>query len=235
MQIAIMQPYFFPYAGYYRLLEAADLFVILDNVQFPRTGWVHRNCIREGESTHWITLPLKKCPRETNIAELEFRDDSDEWFEKLRSYLNSLNPVYFDDNFNWSLLNPSSYNDVTGYLEQTMIWTANQLKIDFQIVRASNIAKEEPKLAKLDWRALNGQDKLIHICKALDAKAYINASGGIDLYDKTVFESEGITLKILTDIQGHHNTLFDTMLIRLAYEESEAIAKEIRDSISYKN
>ena len=58
---AVMQPYFFPYAGYFRLFAASDLFVIYDCVQFPRRGWVHRNLLPDASgSERWLTLPLEK-------------------------------------------------------------------------------------------------------------------------------------------------------------------------------
>ena len=76
MKVAIMQPYFFPYIGYYRLMQVADVFVIYDNVQFPRRGWVHRNKFTsvKGE-LQWLTLPLSKHPRSTLINQIQFRDN----------------------------------------------------------------------------------------------------------------------------------------------------------------
>ena len=71
--VAVMQPYFMPYAGYFRLFAAADVFVLFDCVQFPRRGWVHRNRFATAAGhLDWLTLPLLKCPRETRIDELAF-------------------------------------------------------------------------------------------------------------------------------------------------------------------
>ena len=71
--IAIMQPYFFPYAGYFRLFAAADLFVLYDCVQFPRRGWVHRNRLPDGKGEPaWLTLPLARAPHATTIRDLRF-------------------------------------------------------------------------------------------------------------------------------------------------------------------
>src|SRR5262245_31097005 len=71
--VAIMQPYFFPYAGYFRLFAASDLFVIYDCVQFTRRGWVHRNMLTDvsGEA-RWLTLPLEKAPQDVLIRDLRF-------------------------------------------------------------------------------------------------------------------------------------------------------------------
>ena len=79
MTVAVMQPYFVPYAGYFRLFAAADVVVSFDCVQFPRRGWVHRNrfTTSSGESA-WLTLPLRKAPRDALISELIFPGDAGE-------------------------------------------------------------------------------------------------------------------------------------------------------------
>src|SRR5262244_1544533 len=76
--VAIMQPYFVPYAGYFRLYAASDLFVVYDCVQFPRRGWVHRNRLvdRTG-ALRWLTLPLAKAPRDILIRDLRFTSDAE--------------------------------------------------------------------------------------------------------------------------------------------------------------
>src|SRR5579859_6149779 len=73
--IAIMQPYFLPYAGYFRLIAQTDLFVIYDCVQFPRRGWVHRNKLMDAQGQEqWLTLPLTPAPQEVLIGDLTFAD-----------------------------------------------------------------------------------------------------------------------------------------------------------------
>jgi hypothetical protein len=76
-RIAVMQPYFFPYAGYFRLLDRVDEFVVFDCVQFPRRGRVHR-CEMPGpdDATRWLTLPLARQPQDTRIADLRFAGDA---------------------------------------------------------------------------------------------------------------------------------------------------------------
>src|SRR5438067_13363723 len=76
-RIAVMQPYFFPYAGYFRLLQAADRFVLLDCVQFPRRGRVHRTEVPgPAGAVEWLTLPLARQPRDVLIRELRFAPDA---------------------------------------------------------------------------------------------------------------------------------------------------------------
>ena len=72
-----MQPYFAPYAGYFRLAAACDVFVIYDCVQFPRRGWVHRNKLPDiSGQLKWFTLPLEKAPQETAINAMRFAWDT---------------------------------------------------------------------------------------------------------------------------------------------------------------
>ena len=69
--IAVCQPYWAPYAGYFRLFVASDLFVVFDDVQFPRRGWVHRYKDKDGR---WVSLPVAKAPRDTRICDMKLRD-----------------------------------------------------------------------------------------------------------------------------------------------------------------
>ena len=79
--IAIMQPYFIPYAGYFRLFAASDLFVIYDCVQFPRQGWVHRNrLVDTSGKERWLTLPLAKAPQQVLIRDLRFAPNAESEF-----------------------------------------------------------------------------------------------------------------------------------------------------------
>ena len=86
--MAVMQPYFLPYAGYFRLFDIADTFVVLDDVQFPRRGYVHRNKFLNiaGEPV-WFTLPLAKAPQETRIDQLVVHHD---WTRLLEAQLSRL-------------------------------------------------------------------------------------------------------------------------------------------------
>ncbi len=89
MKVAIMQPYFFPYAGYFRLFAAADIFVVLDCVQFPRRGWVHRNKLYDRTGVpQWLTLPLVKGDRDTlRICDIQFHANAHEiMIEQFRNF-----------------------------------------------------------------------------------------------------------------------------------------------------
>ena len=87
LTVAIMQPYFIPYAGYFRLFAASDLFVIYDCVQFPRRGWVHRNKMFGADGREcWLTLPLAKMPRDVRIRDLSFSAERQPFGRKNRAF-----------------------------------------------------------------------------------------------------------------------------------------------------
>src|SRR4029077_1352417 len=88
LTVAIMQPYFIPYAGYFRLFAASDLFVIYDCVQVPRRGWVHRNRLRDSTGAErWLTLPLERARQSVLIRDLQFAPGARATFAtRLRSF-----------------------------------------------------------------------------------------------------------------------------------------------------
>lgn len=136
--VAIMQPYFVPYAGYYRLFAAADLFVIYDCVQFPRRGWVHRNRLVDASGKErWLTLPLAKVPQQTLIRDLRFASDAADTFtDRLRSFADlawaprSASPIM------------DALHDVSGtpldYIERLLHRVVGYLDLPWNVIRSSS-------------------------------------------------------------------------------------------------
>jgi len=210
-----MQPYFMPYAGYFRLFAAVDVFVAFDCVQFPRRGWVHRNRLTDANGElQWLTLPLKKGDRDTTrICDLEFQDDAvkvlSEQARKFRALklLENTHPELSD-----MLLNLGS--DPAAYLVTTLQKMAAMLKMEKPIIRSSTL-NIDPQL--------KGQERIIEIAKQLGAKTYINAPGGRDIYDETEFQRAGLTLSFLPDYKGG----FSSILERVIEDGADGVAKEI--------
>jgi WbqC-like protein family len=212
--VAVIQPYFFPYAGYFRLFAAADVVAMFDCVQFPRRGWVHRNrfALASGE-LDWLTLPLAKADREVRIDELRWAADAParldanlRRFPQLESARgNDLVQAVLD------LSNP----DVTGYLCERVTGVNARLQIATPIVRSSSLPIDPE---------LRAQDRVIAIVRALGGTRYVNPSGGRELYDHDGFNRAGIELRFLTP---YANSM-ESMLSRLLREAPDAIAAEIR-------
>jgi WbqC-like protein len=212
--VAIMQPYFVPYAGYFRLLAAADLFVLYDCVQFPRRGWVHRNRLPDANGQlQWLTLPLAKAPREVTIHDLRFRPDASAALTSQFSRFPLLTLPRSDPH---GLL--EALSDVSGtpldYIERLLARCAAGLGLPWRVLRSSTLGIP-PELP--------GQERILAIAAALGARRYVNPPGGRKLYDHTRFAAAGVELRFLPD---HHGS-FVSILARLLTEPPAAVAAEI--------
>lgn len=202
--IAIMQPYFFPYPGYFELIESVDVFVVLEDVQFPRRGWVHRNRFRNKTSleVEWWGLPLKKGPQaSTMISDLVFDLSRETHFRE------SANRLLFNShsasiNSHFPNLFELSRFSVVEYLVEHLENTKRYLSITTPYLMSSEIPNE---------KKLTGGSRLIQICKELGASSYINAPGGKELYDSKEFLSEGISLQFMEDFKGNNLSILDQL------------------------
>jgi hypothetical protein len=213
--VAIMQPYFFPYAGYFRLLTRSDLFVIYDCVQFPRRGWVHRNKLKDRNGTdQWLTLPLTKQEQDVLIKDLLFTEDaSRELSDRLRPFpLVSLDPEWKDEVLRRVLATGTGLVD---YLEEMLQLVACRLgRAPWNVCRSSSF--DIPQ-------TLRGQDRIIEIARRAGASRYLNAPGGVDLYDKEKFAASGLELDFLPSYDGP----FDSILGRILAERPNELARAI--------
>ena len=191
MKVGIMQPYFFPYIGYFQLMNAVDEFVVYDNIEFTKKGWINRNRILVNGKDAFITISLKK-----NSDYLDIRDRylADSWPSDRVKMLNRIKESYrkapqFDsaypvvekclscDDANLFNFILNSLNRVKEYLGiRTPLLISSTIQID---------------------HALKAENKVIAICKARKADTYVNPIGGIQLYIKDEFKNESIDLQFL--------------------------------------
>jgi WbqC-like protein family len=218
MRVAIMQPYFYPYAGYYRLFAAADIFVVYDCVQFPRRGWVHRNRLSNvnGED-QWLTLPLEKGDRDkTRICDLVFSENAGTIMEKqMRRFPCFVDLVKKEPELS-TILSDFSITPVQ-YLVRGLEWSTERLGLKRPILISSSLNIPE---------SIKAQERIIEIAKRINAKQYINSPGGLELYDEVTFEDAGLRLSFLPDYAGSYKSI----LQRFLNENSDAIAQEIRQN-----
>lgn len=212
--VAIMQPYFLPYAGYFRLIAQSDVFVVYDCVQFPRRGWVHRNKLLDARGEEqWLTLPLTPAPQDVLIADLSFPDDAAPAIaERMRPF-----PLAARDGPHAPLLErirraegrPADY--ITGLLEQT----CQLLDLPWNVVRSSSL--DVPQ-------SFRAQDRILEIARRLGATRYVNAPGGRDLYDAETFAAAGIELSFLDPWTGAGGSI----LQRLADDDLPVLRQQVR-------
>lgn len=215
--VAIMQPYFVPYLGYFRLFQRTDLFVIYDCVQFPRRGYVHRNQVpdRSG-AAQWLTLPLAKCDQKTLIQDLQWRaDDCATFASRIRQLAADwpvqASPLLCDE---WLALLADFSGSVVDYLERTLAFVCHALSLQGHVIRSSSLGLDA---------GLKGQDRILEICRRTGATHYVNSPGGRELYQPEVFAQAGIELQFLEPFQGSHWSV----AYRLLTEEKSRLVDEL--------
>jgi hypothetical protein len=189
--IAIMQPYFMPYIGYFQLIKSVDEFIIYDNIQYTKKGWINRNRILVNGKDQIITLPIKKDSDYLNVAEREL---SESWEKDKNKMINIIKSSYskspyFKESSEliFECLNNSEKN-LFKFIYDSIIMINEYLGIKTSIIISSSIDANH---------TLKSQDKVLSLCKAQNADVYINSIGGVELYDKTIFKENGIDLNFI--------------------------------------
>lgn len=180
MRIAINQPYAFPYIGYFQLIAAVDRFILLDDVNAGRNKFMRSNTIGDGS----FTLPVKQFSQNKMVRDLELIE------EGLESFINRVakyyeKPPYFKQAM--ELIDRRPLTNFSQYVYSTLLGICHYLGIATEIVPTSSVYNATGK----------GQDRIIDICKQERATTYVNASGGVKLYDAAKFEEAGIKLEFM--------------------------------------
>jgi len=193
MKVAVMQPYFLPYLGYFQLVNVADKFVFFDDVNFIMKGWINRNQVLANGTTHKFTIPLNKASQNKLIKEVRLSSYS-AWrndFIKLIE-LNYKRAPFYSEIHEWlkTLLFKREYELISDLASESIISASTLLGISTSFLFSSEIdyTKEQTK---------NGQEKVLNICKILGATEYINPQNGTDLYNKSDFSDIGVSLHFL--------------------------------------
>jgi hypothetical protein len=187
MKIAIMQPYLFPYIGYFQLINAVDEFVVFDDVNFIKQGWITRNNILVDKKKFNFILKVQGASSFKKINEITLVKNNEKLLKTIEQeykkapYFRVVFPIIQE-----ILLNDE--NNLSMFLIFSLRKISNYLKIDTVFRVSSEIDKNDE---------LKGQDKVIAICKKLKAKNYINAIGGQELYDKVSFNHHQILLSFI--------------------------------------
>ncbi len=191
MKIAIMQPYFFPYIGYFQLMNAVDEFVIYDNVEFTKKGWINRNRVLVNGKDSYITLPLKS---DSDFLHIRNRCLSETWILERKKMLNRITESY---------RKAPNFETVFPIIEKIILFeeenlfkfifnSINQIKDFLEIKTSIMISSEIP----ID-HSLKKEKRIFEIAKKRGSTIYINPIGGMQLYLKDVFRDEGLELYFL--------------------------------------
>lgn len=200
-----MQPYFFPYIGYWQLIHAADRFVVYDDVNYIMRGWINRNRIINHGDSVFLTAPIAHASPNKRICDSALQSHAD-WRNKM---LKTLNYTYgkaphFKTAFPIleEIILFNSLN-LSGFLTNQLQTIARYLAIDTEFITTSQ---------HYDNQQLSRQERVIDICKRESASLCINPQGGTLLYDREIFLQNDITLKFLIPNPVPYKQFSDTHL-----------------------
>lgn len=189
--ITMMQPYLFPYLNYFQLIAAADVFVLGDDLQYIKSGWINRNRILEHNDARMITFPLKRDSFDLAINQRQLSDTFDDESKRLVNVLKhhySRAPYFSQVMPLLERLIGFPERNLALYIEHTIRGLCAYLDIDTQVVRASDLNLP---------RILDKQDRVIKTAQLFDATLYINPMGGMALYGQDYFLRQGLALKFM--------------------------------------
>ena len=184
-RVVIHQPDFLPYLGFFDRLLNADLFVILDCVQFVHSSrsWTNRDKIKTPQGEQWLTVSLRKCKRDTQIREVELSQDVD-WREK--------NLFLLHQNYHKAPF----YYEIHPYMENLYHYDCFLL-MDFNVKSINilcelfNINIEMVYASDLDCRGTSNE-LLVDILKKVKADCYLSGVGAKNYFDPVPFNKAGI-------------------------------------------
>ena len=190
MKLGIMQPYFFPYVGYWQLLNAVDRFVIYDDVNYIKGGWINRNRILINGKPSYITVPLYQASPNKRVCDISLQS-SPVWQGKMTKSIENAyrKSPFFAETFPIiEMMICYETESLADFLAQHLKALAGFLDIKTEFVMSSSLCQNNN---------LTGQDRILDICKREGATTYINPQGGQTLYGTEAFHNAGIDLRFI--------------------------------------
>ncbi len=192
MKVAIMQPYFFPYLGYFQLMNAVDIFVVYDNVEFSKKGWIQRNRMLLNGKEELFSLPLK---RASDFLDIRERHLADNYLETNKKTLRKLENAYSK---------APNFKKIFPIIQKCFLFEDHKNLFEFLLFSIKemrsllNLNSELKVSSHLEGdERLKNKMRVIRLCQILNATTYINPIGGQKLYNKSEFENQGVLLKFL--------------------------------------
>ncbi len=190
MKIAVMQPYIFPYLGYFKLIDSVEIFVFLDDVSYINKGWVNRNRLIFSGGVNYFTLPLEGASQNNRICDLSVVSDH-AWRRKLETSLRQSysKAPFFHEVFD--LVAPVLFGAETMIGEMakhSVEVVSHYLGLRPKFIASSSVYCNE---------SMKSDARIRDICLRENALEYVNLPGGRELYDPSKFASAGINLSFV--------------------------------------
>ncbi len=190
MKLGIMQPYFLPYIGYWQLMNHVDKYIIYDDVNYIKGGWINRNRILSNGTGIYFNIPLLDASPNKLIKDIKvnFNEKSENKALKAIKGCYSKAPFFNEVYPLLCKIIQCKEKNLALFLKNSIQLIAEYLQIKTEFLLSSELEKNS---------SLRGQDKVIHICKILGASEYYNAYGGQNLYSYQDFQNNDIKLKFI--------------------------------------
>jgi hypothetical protein len=227
MRLGIMQPYLFPYIGYWQLINSVDTFVIMEDLHYIKQGYINRNYILINGEAHVLTLHLIEASQNKQINEIETGDNREQMIKTIAtSYKHA---PHFEEVFPLirSILQSPEKN-LARFVGNSIERISEHLEIDTKFVYSCDIERN---------RTLKAEAMVLDICERLNTTHYINAIGGQKLYSKETFKERGITLHFIksesVEYRQFHNefvpnlSIIDVMMFNSKETVKEMLEKYI--------
>lgn len=186
--VAIMQPTYLPWSGYFDLMAQCDTFVLLDCVQFDKRSWQQRNRIKTPQGVLWLTVPVhSKGRRGQIIRDVEIERDSNFAEQHIKTLQHHYHRAahyekYIED---FSTVHRKGHHHLADLNIELIEWFRYVLGIRGELIRSSALDVQGSKV-----------ERLIAICRAVDAKVYLSPSGSRDyIEENNLFPEHDIELR----------------------------------------
>ena len=186
-----MQPYLLPYIGYFQLINCVDKFVVYDNIQYSKKGWINRNRILVNGRDDYFTIPLKK---DSDFLNVNQRFIADSYAKEKNKIITRINDLYKKAP-QYQIISPliaevfnAEFDNLFEFILNSLKKICAFLEIKTELILSSEISIDH---------SLKAQDKVIALCKKLNATHYLNPIGGTELYSKSVFKENNIELNFI--------------------------------------
>jgi len=218
MKLAIMQPYLFPYLGYFQLINSVDTFIILDDVNYITRGWINRNKIMINGAEKYITIPLEKQSQNKLICDHYFYWD-DKWKNKIlksihHAYGKALfyNEIFPMINF---LFENEGHQSLSEFNYQCLKTISDRLEINVKYNFSSKCDSATDK---------KNSKRIVNLCQKFHTDIYVNAIGGKELYTQKDFYP--ITLRFIKRLDNENNLSIIDILMRNGFTKTKELIKQ---------
>lgn len=190
MKLAIMQPYFFPYIGYFQLIHAVDKLVFYDDVNYIKGGWINRNRLFLSGAVRYITVPLAGASSFEKINSTKIGNEGN-WQKQMLAVIHQSydRAPYYGAVIDLVERVINSHDGcIASLAKNSIVAVSEYLSVDTSFVNSSSVYRNQD---------LRGAARVLDICNKENAKQYWNVPGGRDLYSPDEFKAAGVDLQFV--------------------------------------